>query len=148
MGLLQSVEYLNPYTNPEGATQRRNIVLQNMASEGYLPQEEADHFVGTPLGILPEPKLLPDGCIAAGNRGFFCDYALRYLEGKGLSQEEIERGSYTITTTLQPHVQDVATEAVRANVSPETFGVAQRREIRAKADPSRGAGAITEHDLY
>lgn len=148
VGLLQSVEYLNPYTNPEGATQRRNIVLQNMASEGYLPQEEADHFVGTPLGILPEPKLLPDGCIAAGNRGFFCDYALRYLEGKGLSQEEIEHGSYTITTTLQPHVQDVATEAVRANVSPETFGAAQVLNVVQPGTDSRDITAMVSSRHY
>ena len=27
-----------------------------------------------PLGILPRPNELPRGCIASGDRAFFCDY--------------------------------------------------------------------------
>ena len=95
VGLLQSVEALNPYTNPDGATHRRNVVLNNMAAEGYIAQTDADRWAGAPLGILERPKTLPEGCITAGDNGFMCDYALHYLADKGLPLEEIERGAYT-----------------------------------------------------
>ncbi|MEX3504063.1 transglycosylase domain-containing protein [Corynebacterium sp. LK2510] len=148
VGLLQSVEYLNPYVNPEGATQRRNTVLQNMATQGYLPQEEADHLAGVPLGILPEPAGLPDGCIAAGDNGFFCDYALRYLESKGLPQDEIERGSYTITTTLDPQIQASSVDAIRSAVNPATGGVAGVLNVVRPGEDSRDISAMATSRYY
>ena len=148
VGLLQSVEYLNPYTNPEGAKERRNTVLMNMASEGYLPQEEADKYAATGLGVLERPSLLADGCITAGDNGFFCDYALRYLADKGLTQEEIERGSYTIQTTLDPAIQAAAVGAVRNNVAPETPGVANVLNVVMPGTDSRDIAAMASSRYY
>ena len=73
-GMVQSTSTLNPYTNPDGALARRNLVLDTIIEN--LPKE-ADALraaKATPLGILPQPRELPRGCIAAGNRAFFCDY--------------------------------------------------------------------------
>lgn len=148
VGILQSVEGLNPYTNPEGATNRRNVVLNNMAAEGYLDQAEADRLAGTPLGILETPKTLPQGCITAGDKGFMCDYALRYLEEKGLDTETILNGSYTITTTLDPAVQEVANNAVRNNVSPYTPGVAEVLDIIRPGADSRDILAMASSRFY
>ncbi|WP_291314331.1 transglycosylase domain-containing protein [Corynebacterium sp. UBA2622] len=148
VGLLQSVEYLNPYTNPDGATQRRNTVLDNMASQGYLPQAEADQLAAAPLGILPEPQGLPDGCIVAGDNGFLCDYALHYLEEKGLPQEELERGSYTITTTLDPQIQANTVQAVRSAVSPHADGVAEVLNVIRPGENSRDIAAMASSRYY
>ncbi len=148
IGLLQSVEYLNPYTNPEGATQRRNTVLANMAAAGALDQEEADRLAASPLGILPEPAMLPDGCIGAGDNGFLCDYALRYLEDKGLSSEELETGTYTITTTLDPQVQQATLQAVRSAVNPNTHGVAQVLNVIRPGENSRDIAAMASSRYY
>jgi len=41
-GLFQSPNGLNPYTNPEGATERRNIVLNLMVRHGYITEEESE----------------------------------------------------------------------------------------------------------
>nr|WP_256478260.1 transglycosylase domain-containing protein [Corynebacterium stercoris] len=148
VGLLQSVEWLNPYANPEGATQRRDTVLANMASEGYLPQEEAERAMAEPLGVLEQPALLPDGCITAGDNGFFCDYALSYLADKGLPQEELERGSYTITTTLDPKVQEATIAAVRRNVGPLTPGVAEVMNVVRPGAESRDILAMATSRYY
>jgi len=148
VGLLQSVEYLNPYTNPDGAAQRRNTVLNNMASQGYIPQAEADELAAAPLGILPEPQGLADGCIAAGDNGFLCDYALHYLEEKGLPQDELERGSYTITTTLDPQIQANTVQAVRANVSPQADGVAEVLNVIRPGGDSRDIAAMASSRYY
>ena len=60
-----------------------------------LPQEaeELRAAKAEPLGILPQPKELPRGCIAAGDRGFFCDYALEYLARAGISKEQVARAA-------------------------------------------------------
>ncbi len=68
-GMVQSTSALNPYTNPDGALARRNLVLDTMIDN--IPQEaEALRAAKQqPLGILPQPNELPRGCIAAGDRG-------------------------------------------------------------------------------
>ncbi|AWB83216.1 transglycosylase domain-containing protein [Corynebacterium liangguodongii] len=142
VGLLQSVEYLNPYTNPEGATERRNVVLHNMANAGSITQAEADELSAQPLGTLAEPNFLPDGCLAAGDAGFLCDYALTYLAGKGLPQEELEKGSYTITTTLDPQVQRAAENAIRSSVDPSTAGVAGVLDVIRPGEESHDIAAM------
>ena len=110
-GLVQSTSSLNPYTNPEGALARRNVVLDTMIEN--LPQEaEALRAAKEePLGILPQPQEIPRGCIAAGDRAFFCDYALDYLARAGISKEQVARGGYLIRTTLDPDVQAPIKEA-------------------------------------
>ncbi len=104
-GMVQSSSALNPYTNPEGVLERRNVVLDTMISS--IPERAAElrELKETPLGVLPEPNRLPRGCIAAGDRGFFCDYALQYLANAGISREQIDKGGYLIKTTLDPAVQ-------------------------------------------
>src|SRR6201988_133710 len=58
-GMVQSTSTLNPYSNPDGALARRNLVLDTMIEN--IPQE-ADALRAakeTPLGILPQPNELP-----------------------------------------------------------------------------------------
>ena len=104
-GMVQSTSSLNPYTNPGGALQRRNVVLDTMIEN--LPQhaDELRAARAEPLGVLPRPNELPGGCIAAGDRAFFCDYVLDYLARAGISKEQVARSGYLIRTTLDPKVQ-------------------------------------------
>lgn len=148
IGMLQSAEFLNPYTNPEGATERRNTVLQAMVNSDYLSQEDADRFAAQPLGVLDKPRLLPRGCIAAQEAGFLCDYALRYLDEKGLPMEEIERGGYTITTTLRPDIQAIAHDAAVSAVAPDQPGVAEVINVIEPGEDSRHILAMTSSRTY
>src|SRR6202158_5129226 len=104
-GLGESNNSLNPYSNPDGALQRRNVVLDTMIDN--LPEHAGELRAAKeqPLGILPQPNELPRGCIAAGDRAFFCDYALEYLARAGISKEQVAKGGYMIKTTLVPDVQ-------------------------------------------
>lgn len=147
-GMVQSSEYLNPYTNPEGATQRRDTVLRAMANQGVITTEQADAHIAEPLGVLETPATLPNGCIAAGDRGFFCDYALTYLESKGVEKERLMEGGYTITTTLDPQVQDAARAAVSRNVDPMTTGVAEVMNVIEPGTESRNILAMTSSRNY
>src|SRR5215218_5402894 len=123
-GMVQSTSTLNPYTNPDGALERRNVVLETMIEN--IPQE-ADALRAAkqePLGILPQPQELPRGCIAAGDRAFFCDYALDYLARAGISKDQVSRGGYLIKTTLDPDVQNTVKTAINDIAAPDLDGVA------------------------
>ncbi|MFC4605955.1 penicillin-binding protein [Rhodococcus kronopolitis] len=124
-GMVQSSSALNPYTNAAGVLERRNTVLDTMIANIPDRADEIRDAKEAPLGVLPEPQTLPRGCIAAGDRGFFCDYALQYLTNAGISREEVERGGYLIKTTLDPKVQNSAHSALTATASPTVEGVAQ-----------------------
>src|SRR6516225_1199136 len=83
-GMVQSTSALNPYTNPDGALARRNLVLDTMIENLPDKADELRAAKETPLGILPQPNELPRGCIAAGDRAFFCDYVQEYLSRAGI----------------------------------------------------------------
>nr|WP_077043080.1 transglycosylase domain-containing protein [Rhodococcus sp. MTM3W5.2] len=124
-GMVQSSSALNPYTNPEGVLERRNIVLDTMIAN--IPDRAAEIRAAKeePLGVLPEPNTLPRGCIAAGDRGFFCDYALQYLANSGISREQVNKGGYLIKTTLDPVLQNSVHSALTTTANPTVDGVAE-----------------------
>lgn len=122
-GIVQSTSALNPYTNPEGAKQRRDAVLQARVNADSLSQAKADELASKPLGVLEEPKVPANGCIGAGGSGFFCDYVMEYLDKKGISKDEVAKGGYTIRTTLDAQAQKHAETTARSKVSPDQEGV-------------------------
>ena len=123
-GIVRSTSLLDPYTNPDGALSRRNLVLDTLIAN--LP-DRADALRAAkalPLGVLPRPDPLPQGCIAAGARGFFCEYAMRFLARAGLSARDVARNGYLIRTTLAPDIQAGVKAAVNQYADPDDAGVA------------------------
>ncbi|MFN6543141.1 transglycosylase/D,D-transpeptidase PonA2 [Mycolicibacterium nivoides] len=123
-GVVRSTSALDPYTNPDGALARRNLVLDTLID--YLPDraEELRAAKATPLGVLPQADPLPQGCIAAGDRAFFCEYVLNYLARAGLTMQDVARNGYLIRTTLNPKVQDSVKAAIEKYADPNAPGVA------------------------
>ncbi|MCW2630250.1 transglycosylase/D,D-transpeptidase PonA2 [Mycobacterium sp.] len=147
-GLVQSTSTLNPYTNPDGALARRNVVLDTMIAN--LP-EHADELRAAkeqPLGILPQPNELPRGCIAAGDRAFFCDYALEYLARAGISKEQVAKGGYMIKTTLDPDVQVPVKSAIDGIASPNLDGVASVMSVIKPGKDSHPVVAMASNRTY
>lgn len=147
-GLVQQTSGLNPYTNPDGAMARRNDVLRAMADTGAITQAQANDAIATDLGVLPEPNRLPQGCITAGDRGFFCDYAIDYLATHGLDRTKLSRGGYTVKTTLDPVVQDNAQRGLREQASPTAGGVAEVMSIVEPGADSRRVLAMASSRVY
>ncbi|MCW2685823.1 MAG: glycosyl transferase, family 51, partial [Mycobacterium sp.] len=147
-GMVQSTSTLNPYTNPEGALARRNVVLDTMIDN--LPQE-ADALRAAkaePLGILPQPNELPRGCIAAGDRAFFCDYALEYLARAGISKDQVAKGGYLIRTTLDPDVQAPVKQAINNIASPDINGIASVMSVVKPGKDSHPVLAMASNRTY
>ncbi|MCF8569168.1 penicillin-binding protein [Gordonia sp. HY002] len=123
-GMVQSSSALNPYTAPEATTVRRNTVLDTMISNFPERKAELTAAKDKPLGVLPSPRTPVQGCIGAGNDGFFCDYVLQYLADNGISRQTVMRGGYVIRTTLDPEVQRSAMRSAKAQANPHTDGIA------------------------
>ncbi|RDH75767.1 PASTA domain-containing protein [Mycolicibacterium moriokaense] len=147
-GLVQSTSTLNPYTNPDGALERRNLVLDTMIDN--IPSE-ADALRAakeTPLGILPQPQELPRGCIAAGDRAFFCDYVLDYLAKAGISKDQVSRGGYLIKTTLDPDVQGPVKASINDIASPDIDGIASVMSVIKPGKESHPVLAMASNRTY
>ena len=147
-GLVQSTSTLNPYTNPDGALQRRNVVLDTMIENLPEKADELRAAKAQPLGILPQPNELPQGCIAAGDRAFFCDYVLQYLARAGISKDQVARGGYLIKTTLDPKVQDTVKHAVDDIASPTLNGVASVMSVIKPGKDSHPVLAMVDNRTY
>ncbi|NUS42592.1 MAG: PASTA domain-containing protein [Mycobacteriaceae bacterium] len=147
-GMVQSSTSLNPYTNPQGVTERRNTVLQTMLDTVPGRADDIRKAVKDPLGVLPQPNIKPRGCIAAGDRGYFCDYAVQYLAMSGLSKEEVDRGGYTIRTTLDPTVQEAVHRALNKFAAPGIPNIAQVMNVIAPGQDSHKVLAMSSSRTY
>src|SRR5246127_5710562 len=147
-GLVESTSALNPYTNPDGALARRNLVLDTMIEN--IPQETdaLRAAKAQPLGILPQPKELPRGCIAAGDRAFFCDYVQEYLSRAGISKEQIARGGYLIRTTLNPDVQIPVKAAIDKFASPTLSGISSVMSVIEPGKTTHHVMAMASNRTY
>jgi membrane peptidoglycan carboxypeptidase len=124
------------------------VVLDTMIDN--LP-EHADELRAAkeqPLGILPQPNELPRGCIAAGDRAFFCDYALEYLARAGISKEQVAKGGYMIKTTLDPDVQVPVKSAIDGIASPDLDGVASVMSVIKPGKASHPVLAMASNRTY
>ena len=147
-GMVQSTSRFNPYTNPEDTKQRRDTVIRTMVETGAITQSEGARYTAEPLGVLERPNSLPRGCITAGDRGFFCDYVLQYLDENGLSRKMVEQGGYTIRTTLDETVQANVQRAVDTYGNPTAQGVAEVMSVVRPGKESHKVVAIASSRQY
>ena len=112
---------LNPSTNPQEAVARRNMVIDRMADPANnirITKQDAERAKAEPLGVVDPLQRPPNKCIGAGDSevsGFFCSYVEDYLDKAGISADQLERGGYTIRTTLDPNANRAAKAAAEGN---------------------------------
>ncbi|KWX22319.1 penicillin-binding protein [Mycolicibacterium wolinskyi] len=147
-GLVRSTSALNPYTNPDGALARRNTVLDTMIENLPDRADELRAAKSQPLGVLPQPDPLPQGCISARDRAFFCEYALQFLANAGITMEEITRNGYLIRTNLDPKVQDSVKSAVDTVADPTTDGVASVMSVITPGKDVHRLVAMADNRTY
>lgn len=134
-GIVKAPTAYDPLRNPENATDRRNVILNRMAQLGYISRDQAKRASDVPMEEVLNPTRTSNGCTSS-YAPFFCDYVLQTIltsEAFGETPEEREaflrRGGYTIRTTLDPNVQQAATDTVNEYIPID--------------DDSRKAAAIT-----
>ena len=124
-GVVNGPTVYSPELNPEGALQRRNIVIGAMLTRGKITQAEHDAAIATDLGLTITPTL--DGCVGAAQAPYFCDYVTHLILNDPAYGETVEdrekvlnRRGLTIKTTLDPRVQAAAQTAVNETANPDT----------------------------
>ncbi|MDR3663378.1 MAG: transglycosylase/D,D-transpeptidase PonA2 [Mycobacterium sp.] len=147
-GMVQSTSGLDPYTNPDGALARRNLVLDTMIQNVPQEAEALQAAKEQPLGILPQPNQLPRGCIAAGDRAFFCDYVLDYLSKAGISKDQVAKGGYLIRTTLDPDIQNQVKSSIDGIASPTIDGIASVMNVIRPGKDGHQVVAMASNRTY
>lgn len=120
------------------AQERRNLVLDAMARDQYISQKEAEKAKQVSVAQDLNATWLPNGCIAAPNHaeiGYFCRYVLDYLQNAGIDYDDIARGGYTITTTLDDEAMKNAVAAVTGSVNPDDADAARVANVMAVVEP-------------
>ncbi|GAA1265141.1 transglycosylase domain-containing protein [Saccharothrix xinjiangensis] len=124
-GMVNSPSALNPEVFPEKALERRNQVIDKMVENDKLSRDTAEASKREPLGLASPVRTPPNGCVGAGpENGFFCSYALNYLERNGFSLEQLKTGGYTVRTTLDRTITTHAKQAAEAQVAKSVNGIA------------------------
>ncbi|MGW5623031.1 transglycosylase domain-containing protein [Streptomyces olivaceus] len=93
--------------NRAAAESRWGYVMDGMADKGWISRaDRAD-------AEFPEPKQSTVSTGMSGQRGYLVDIVKRYLiDHEIVDEEELDRGGYRITTTLQKDKQDAFVKAV------------------------------------
>ena len=130
-GMVRSTTQFDPVANPAAALDRRNLVIIQMQEQGMIDAAQAQQALAQPLGIANPLGARRNGCIGAGDAGFFCKYVTDYLAEAGLPMTQILRGGYTIKTTLDRDAMEKMKASLNAEVPADAANVADVMAIVA-----------------
>ena len=140
--IVNSPSAYDPFTNAGPVLARRNIVLEDMAKQGYLTAKQAAADEKQSLGLNPGSQV--DGCLGAGNQAFFCTYVYdsfindaSYGATKAARVSLWNAGGLVVKTTLVPQDQASGAKAVSEHTNPGD------KVATALAMVTPGTGAIT-----
>ncbi|WP_065501139.1 penicillin-binding protein 1A [Burkholderia stabilis] len=136
VGMLKGNSYYNPVLNPERAVQRRNIVLDRMATMGMLSPRQLAKLQRQPLRVDFEPQTAQPGLaphFAVQLRKWLIAWADR-------NNYDLYSDGLVVRTTLDARLQDIATQALTQ----------QTERLQAIADSAwRGpSGCGLRNDLF
>src|SRR5581483_6364136 len=104
-GIFQTPERQSPFVDMKRATSRRNVVLQRMADEHYITQQQADEAKKRPIVTHGAPTQPP------GIAPYFVEEVRKHLERQYGAKVLYEQG-LSVTTTLDPQLQEFANKAL------------------------------------
>ena len=133
-GMIQAPSRLSPFSHPQRATERRNLVLREMADAAFITPAEAAKAAAETLKLSPR---------ALENEApYFVDYVGSLVSDKysGLVKNA---GAVDVHTTIDLHLQRLAQEAVAAGVAQLDKQLARRKPRLAQVsliaiDPRTG----------
>lgn len=108
VGMLKATTYYNPIYQPEHSLERRNVVLANMESHGYISASQRDSLSSEPikLDISIEEK-------NTGHAVYFREAVARHLEEWAIENDyDLYQSGLKIYTTIDSRMQKYAEQAV------------------------------------
>ena len=106
-GIIANPSAYDPRFNPQDATARRNVVLQNMANQGYITQDEYAQYARQPI---PKPSQIQTP-VEASKAPYFTSWLRQQLVDKYGAGEAFGGGlkvTSTLDLRLQSEVQQIA----------------------------------------
>ncbi|BAU26418.1 1A family penicillin-binding protein [Aneurinibacillus soli] len=108
-GLPKGPKFFSPFRDEQAAKSRQRIVLNAMVAEGYLTRTQADAAFAEKL-TFANPAAAQSKNIAP----YFRDYVVKLARDKyGIEEDLVEHGGLKIYTSLDPHMQQKAEEAMK-----------------------------------
>jgi penicillin-binding protein 1B len=131
VALVRGPSEYDPRRFPDRALQRRNLVLEQMAAEGYLSKDQATQAIAKPLSVIPRMQ-------RSSNRyPGFLDLVKRQLR-QDYREEDLTSQGLRIFTTLDTQVQDVLEKTVETKL--------KQLEKTAHANELETAVIVTRRD--
>jgi penicillin-binding protein 1A len=116
-GMIKSPTRFDPYTDPDAARGRRNLVIRKMREESYLAPEAADAATKTPLGVVRAKRSV------SYRAAHFVEYVKDLIQrdrrfdvlGTTLADRvnAMLKGGLRIHTTIDMRLQTIAEQASR-----------------------------------
>ena len=100
-GIFQTPERQSPFVDMKRATSRRNVVLQRMADERYITQQQADEAKQRPIVTHGAPTQPP------GIAPYFVEEVRKHLE-KEYGAKMLYENGLSVRTTLDGRLQEIA----------------------------------------
>jgi penicillin-binding protein 1B len=105
VALPRGPSYYDPRRHPQRARQRRNLVLDLMAQQGFIEPDRAEQAKGEPLGVSRVRGL------GRGRYPAFLDLVRRQLH-RDYREEDLTSEGLQVFTTLDPWLQGLAENGV------------------------------------
>ncbi|MDT8396087.1 MAG: PBP1A family penicillin-binding protein [bacterium] len=108
-GLPKAPSAYDPTRNPDRARDRRNLVLERMAEEGFITEAEKREAAALPLGLDPSVRDAMDPA------AYFAEEVRRHLYDT-YGEDALYRGGMKVYTTMDSRLQKFAQDAVRKGI--------------------------------
>src|SRR5262245_22578930 len=112
-GIIQSPNYLSPFTHGERAIERRNKVLDDMVETNKITRDQAVTAKKAPLGVAASGK---SGGVDASDAPYFIDYLTRQVESQ-YDERDGSLRSLRIYSTVDMQLQQAAYQAVSKHMA-------------------------------
>lgn len=142
VGMFKNASLYNPLRNPQGVTNRRNVVLSQMEKYGYISKTVRDSLQNEPLNIKFTPQGHDEGSATyfrEYTRHFMADWVRENPKTDG-SRYNIYEDGLKVYVTIDSRMQQYAEDAVHEHMK-NLQGAFDRRNENNKTAPFRG---ITE----
>ncbi len=110
VSLVRGPSYYDPYKAPERVLKRRNLILDEMVAQGFIPLEVAEEARSHPLDVVADPHQ------SITRYPAFMDLVRRQLQ-KEYRPEDLTSEGLRIFTTLDVSVQRHLQEAMLQNLN-------------------------------
>lgn len=119
VGMLNNPSLFNPIRRIDRTTNRRNVVLKQMARNGFITQEQKELYQKQPIVLHFQPESHLEGT-ATYFREYLRDYMKNWVKDNKKpdgSDYDIYRDGLKIYTTIDSRIQQYAEEAVTKHLA-------------------------------